>query len=112
MPGGPLDILKKFLGMHAQVVTKHSLATSGQLPNRDGQKSNVPADERLCEICNLNLVDTSYVFALCIRNWEMNYIRMFYISTAFSLNTQIPRNFDGRQICETDNKFYIWNLEN
>ena len=28
---GPLDILKKVLGMHAQVVTKPSLATSGQL---------------------------------------------------------------------------------
>ena len=31
MPRGPLDILKKVLGMHAQVVTKPSLATSGQL---------------------------------------------------------------------------------
>ena len=29
MPRGPLDILKKVLGMHAQVVTKPSLATSG-----------------------------------------------------------------------------------
>ena len=33
MPRGPLDILKKVLGMHAQVVTKPSLATSGQLTN-------------------------------------------------------------------------------
>ena len=31
MPRGPLDILKKVLGMHAQVVTKPTLATSGQL---------------------------------------------------------------------------------
>ena len=31
MPRGPLDILKKVLGMHAQVVTKPSLATSRQL---------------------------------------------------------------------------------
>ena len=31
MPRGPLDILKKVLGMHAKVVTKPSLATSGQL---------------------------------------------------------------------------------
>ena len=31
MPRGSLDILKKVLGMHAQVVTKPSLATSGQL---------------------------------------------------------------------------------
>ena len=31
MPRGPLDILKKGLGLHAQVVTKPSLATSGQL---------------------------------------------------------------------------------
>ena len=31
MPRGPLDILKKVLGMHAQVVTKPSLATSGQV---------------------------------------------------------------------------------
>ena len=31
MPRGLLDILKKVLGMHAQVVTKPSLATSGQL---------------------------------------------------------------------------------
>ena len=31
MPRGPLDILNKVLGMHVQVVTKPSLATSGQL---------------------------------------------------------------------------------
>ena len=31
MPRGPLDILKKVLGMHAQVVMKPYLATSGQL---------------------------------------------------------------------------------
>ena len=31
MPRGPLDILKQVLGMHAQVVTEPSLATSGQL---------------------------------------------------------------------------------
>ena len=31
MPRGPLDILKEVLGMHAEVVTKPSLATSGQL---------------------------------------------------------------------------------
>ena len=31
MPRGPLDIIKKVLGMYAQVVTKPSLATSGQL---------------------------------------------------------------------------------
>ena len=31
MPRGPLDVLKKVLGMHAQVVTKASLATSRQL---------------------------------------------------------------------------------
>ena len=31
MPRGPLDILVKVLGMHAQVVTEPSLATSGQL---------------------------------------------------------------------------------
>ena len=31
MPRGPLDLLKNVLGMHAQVVTKPSLATSGQL---------------------------------------------------------------------------------
>ena len=31
MPRGPLDILKKVLGMHAQVVTKPFLAISGQL---------------------------------------------------------------------------------
>ena len=31
MPRGPLDILKKVLGMHAQVVTKPLLAISGQL---------------------------------------------------------------------------------
>ena len=31
MPRSPLDILKKVLGMHAQVVTKPYLATSGQL---------------------------------------------------------------------------------
>ena len=34
IPRGPLDILKKVLGMHAQVVTKPSLATSGQLTIR------------------------------------------------------------------------------
>ena len=31
IPKGPLDIIKKVLGMHAQVVTEPSLATSGQL---------------------------------------------------------------------------------
>ena len=31
MPRGPLDILEKVLGIHAQVVTKPSLSTSGQL---------------------------------------------------------------------------------
>ena len=31
MPRGSLYILKRVLGMHAQVVTKPSLATSGQL---------------------------------------------------------------------------------
>ena len=36
MPRGPLDILKKVLGMHAQVVTKLTLATSGQLITTNG----------------------------------------------------------------------------
>ena len=39
MPRGPLDILKKVLGMHAQVVTKPSLATSGQLTRITEDKS-------------------------------------------------------------------------
>ena len=33
MPRSPLDMLKKVLGMHAQVVTNSSLASSGQLTN-------------------------------------------------------------------------------
>ena len=37
MPRGPLDMLKKILGMHAQVVTKPSLAPSGQLTIQRGQ---------------------------------------------------------------------------
>ena len=32
MPRGPLDILKQILGMHAQVVTISSWATSDQFP--------------------------------------------------------------------------------
>ena len=44
MPRGPPDILKKVLGMHAQVVTKPSLATSGQLtmvgvPESEGENT-------------------------------------------------------------------------
>ena len=41
MPRGPLDILKKVLGMHAQVVTKPSLATSGQLTIRSLSSAKV-----------------------------------------------------------------------
>ena len=44
MPRGPLDILKKVSGMHAQVVTKPSLATSGQLTNRCGSLAQAIVD--------------------------------------------------------------------
>ena len=38
------------------------------------------ASERLCEICNLNLVQDELHFLclfICISNWEMKYIGMF-----------------------------------
>ena len=43
MPRGPLDILEKVLRMHARVVTKPSLATSGQLtiPNHPPTTQNI-----------------------------------------------------------------------
>ena len=41
MPRGPLDILKQVLGMHAQVVTETSLATSGQLTIKDHQETDM-----------------------------------------------------------------------
>ena len=44
MPRGPLDMLKKVLGMHAQVVTRPSLATSDQLTNIEFSKC------RKCEV--------------------------------------------------------------
>ena len=41
MPRCPLDIIKKVLGMHAQVVTKPSVATSGQLTICNAVRSNL-----------------------------------------------------------------------
>ena len=57
MPRGPLDTLKKVLGMHAQVVTKPSLATSGQLTNIIGDYVIVyPAQKP--EASDLGHIDT------------------------------------------------------
>ena len=85
---------------------------SGILPLaiETGRYRNVPTDERLYEICNLNLVeDEIHFLCFCPRYQELRaelYQNVLSLYCLFPLYTD-TENFDGRQICKTDNKFYI-----
>ena len=86
MPRGFLDILKKVLGMHAQVVTKPSLATSGQLTNMAGTETLVSLWHGLslqvvltCRDCRYGRTNPGI---LCTHFVQINYILSRPVVTA------------------------------